>query len=644
MAITTNTRFSRIVISGRVNSYLSLYAAETDSVRHLWFFGLGNPILTTEQITDLATLQAIHASSDGIRDADDNATPVYISDIHDDYVVTPEDLPKYGLFNPLDADSYATHLNLSLVMGALASEASVTEDAITGRRDMVMKGGVVPKLRVPSTLALSQDLGDWEPSHVGGDRVSLRLVARSGETFVEDTVVQDDIRLRAMAVWLQGARQHTSTGSAVYTPGNQRILVAWSELNLVDPHNTFSFDQSYLGEAEQIVIFDIPLVSIGQSGITIQIRALAGSATMSTNRIRAYLQNRSLTLETDRAEERPPWGSTLVESQVERVIFGGAEFKDMDGYPVWQPAGGDNNVLGSAYGRILDWEDLETVPGATHRVVPAQYGIRGFHDGSTYIRHLRILDPEEWVPFQGIEQELEIRKEAGVSGKIEVHNKFGDHLTNVAPGESLLVRGIWHSDGSREVYVPHPITKTYILAGANIGALSGQNYYTDSSTTPTTYYRPIDTPFNTELTIDSYDVDVFSNSGHETHSNGETANVANLGKFLASSVKVLKAGRLVFTMILDMSADGSGTFDNHRLVVFKNGVAESPSVELPAHLGDDEGQTWRIVIEFDVDADDVITPMVEYPQGTTMSPNDIDYIFYYCQVDLTYNVVEKYAV
>ena len=205
------------------------------------------------------------------------------------------------------------------------------------------------------------------------------------------------------------------------------------------------------------------------------------------------------------------------------------------------------------------------------------------------------------------------------------------------------MRGIRHADGSREIYTPDPITKRFVLAGANVGAVNAQNYLQDTSTTPTTYYRPIEAPFNTEITVDSFDDDVFEDSGHETISNGETASAASLGKYLSASRKILKAGHLVYTTILDVSADGSGTFAGHALTVFKNGVAQSPRVELPPDLNDGEGQTWRIVIEFAVDADDIVTPMVSYPHGTTMSPADIDYIFYHCQIDLIYDVSETYA-
>ena len=69
-------------------------------------------------------------------------------------------LEANGFPNPFIDGSYERAKSLSKIRGALLLEGSVAEDATTARRDILLKGGLIPETRTPESGDLQVSLAD----------------------------------------------------------------------------------------------------------------------------------------------------------------------------------------------------------------------------------------------------------------------------------------------------------------------------------------------------------------------------------------------------------------------------------------------------------------------------------------------------
>lgn len=119
MPITQNTRFEKITINAKggilPRSLYGVYIENgTRKYLNIDFRGARSP--SGSAATDLATVQAIYASSVGLLKADGTATPIRVEDTIAGEIENVDDLESYGVFNPLLAGSlerYQKKLRLS---------------------------------------------------------------------------------------------------------------------------------------------------------------------------------------------------------------------------------------------------------------------------------------------------------------------------------------------------------------------------------------------------------------------------------------------------------------------------------------------------------------------------------------------------
>ena len=116
-----------------------------------------------------------------------------------------------GFPNPLIPGSFERTANMHAVLGAFTLEGSVEEDATTARRDIVLKGGLIPETRTPTSGALDVSLAGVNILVFTSTTFITRLLFSSDEA-PTDATLGDSAYVRALLGWLEANRY---SGTAV---------------------------------------------------------------------------------------------------------------------------------------------------------------------------------------------------------------------------------------------------------------------------------------------------------------------------------------------------------------------------------------------------------------------------------------------
>ena len=183
MPLTTSDTFSRILISLRGGPTIKLYHEKSDrSYGNIYFEdGVDVPSGHADR-ADLDVLQEIYASADGFQDDDGNDIAVRVTGFHRGGLAIRDAglLEANGFPNVLIPGSIARAGNMDEVLGALLLEGTVDEDATTARRDIVLKGGLIPETRTPASGALDVSLAD------------INIIVFSSTTFITQLLFSSD--------------------------------------------------------------------------------------------------------------------------------------------------------------------------------------------------------------------------------------------------------------------------------------------------------------------------------------------------------------------------------------------------------------------------------------------------------------------
>ena len=649
MVIATSpaTRFLIVNVSVSLHSpgFTKVSVRDVDGTNYSWTrTPRGARIVSGSQAeSDLAALQAIHASSEGIRDGDGNRLTIGLRGVHADFISSIDDLEPNGLPNLLIAGSYERWENLQQVRGALLQHASVEVHADTGRRDIEIGGGFIPTKRVSNSGEVQQPLEDWTASNVVG-KLRITIYSRTGENWDEASLISDDPRLEAMIRFLDTNR---TSGSPINFGGG----ITLSSLHTALVARTYTVDQNIGSETHNIAL---DLSSSNRSYDALNLTFNITSGTLNVSLMNAMLSGTSFGLETDDAIEEPPFGNTAVRLRTERVEFANGQFISERGIPTWRFAGRSHPMGGSYGGTIrlhnlilhddgyhyFPWEDREAV-----------YDLRAVHIEDFFDVVVRLGSYDEMAVGSGSQFSFDIHNANDHGGAtVRIDDADGNDIITLLPQETFSVVTEQFTNGNGEIRsgrnIPRPLE---VSADDNYAVLGDVGYWEDSSSH---WARPVPFPAESERATDLfYAEDVFE-FGTASISNGTSRTASSFNLHVKEAFKLLKAdGRFRYRMTALARAKPStsgSVFPNLRLWRQRGGVGNAPVVLLTvphALLESNDEQVWELVFEDEgghVAVGDVFCPVVVTNKNSSRNPSNIELVAFRLSVYLDEEIVLEY--
>ena len=398
MPLTTSDTFSRVrlKLSGDI---VRLSYDLTDGSWDTIYFDEGELPDGHAQQADVDVLREIYASADGFQDGDGNDLAVLVGLFYRDgtAVNDPALLEANGFPNPLLTGTYERLANLNKVRGALLLEGSVEEDATTARRDIKLKGGVIPETRTPESGALMVSLEDINILVFNSDTFITRLLFSSDEA-PTDATLGDSAYVKAFLSWLDANHYSgtavnltatTTTQVEAAIGGNRVYQYAQDDGELV--RFSYSGDIVFLNSFREMQLY-----------WTI---ASASPGTFNSTEFEEALDDELITVDgiTD-PQEKPPFGSTEIEVNALRLNMDRMRLENASDYPVieYRDESNKKRRLIVGYGASMNYADLLI---GTYNVTttPKTWGINAIHfgpdetaNGTTRLRTPIDQIPEAW--------------------------------------------------------------------------------------------------------------------------------------------------------------------------------------------------------------------------------------------------------
>ena len=303
------------------------------------------------------------------------------------------------------------------------------------------------------------------------------------------------------------------------------------------------------------------------------------------------------------------------------------------------------------YGVTRAYDDLQNAPNSRKYppVVYAPSVVVHFGPDADANGEIRLLTPPEQIP-------------GGDSGDVNLifHNRedpeatdpktlsldewgsgsVGGLIIRLLAGEQCTLRIVKREDGTGEVIDAVPISREFLAAGANVGALNNLGgYLTDG----TSYrVRPIRFPLEASASVYKIHSEALLISNGAFASGQPLASISTGDLAGPNAILINKNGHLSAKVSLSIStgATASGTIPTgHGLVFFRKrgfDVLRGPQESSKATLGLNEQDTWSLNWELDVISGDVIIPMFRYRSNTSLSFSNVQVD----SIDLAYRLTE----
>ena len=500
MALTASSRFTGFHIHPKVSLEPSRISwSLTDGTEGRISFNPW-PAAGSQDLTDLGILQDIWAANDGaLPDADGNDLVASIDTVFQVFDgMTYADFAKYGFTNPIGTDAFNRRSNRFRTRGAFMQHSTVSEDSTTGRLDIRTTGGLEPRRGVPDTGVLRQGLADVQVEASGSSNARLRINARPGEPFTNatsggdaGTEVADDSRVRGLIKYLQ---DHLTGGDDLYTSLDD--ITEWA--GGIFSGRTFTIDQD-TGSATSNFEFTVSSITAGRTRLTLTTAKTGTSPSADIDKLNALFNTTAVTFDTDAADERPPFGKLDIPLVGERLVMPDGEIIVIEGIPTWRDSSTQRlTPIGSIYGSVYRWEDLDAVDGETYRRMPRAYNIAYVHIEATERRKIMIPDPRDIVPFPPGGVDLEIHNNNAHDGSlVDVVTSADVNIATLLGKEHLPLRIELFKDGSGEIRTPTRFPRTFEVAGDDIGHLGDLGHWASG---PNHWARPLLFPATTRQT------------------------------------------------------------------------------------------------------------------------------------------------
>ena len=653
MPISSTTRFKSVganIWFGGID--FGCVTDETPSVGYGWkFTASGMSGSTTEKEANLLALQTLYASADGIRRADGTPTPI----IKSGQVATGsfEDLVDEGLFNPLVEGDFEAWQNRHQAAMTLGREIVISKDATSGRPDFASTVGIKPADRVPTSGIFNQYLSDWHLEQVSSTRYKFMLNAN-------DVVASDILgtpRVEAMFRYLVGKK---TSGASI----NISSVTTQLELHSALSGREFTIEQS----TGSNVILSLYSTSSGAGsgimGMAIIFDLVTNSATPNINTINALLDSSFITLTgVSGPAEKVPFGSELTHLTALRHGFNEGAYIEREGdwltyrgkdlpneaEPTNRPI--HHTLLGAAYGRIINIEDLE-VDSAGKRLLPNRWNVIGLYNSGNTNETIKIARPQSLIPHAGNAWKLWIHNDTDIGNttKITIEDFTGLNITTLIQGERVFLSLVHRTDGSGEITTTTPFERRLSIHGDVDTVFNLNGTFTNA---------PVETPAHNGLVIprartSQEDVSYHNEEAFEIASSGAYTSGADFVtadlRTANQTFKVLKEGWLRAELSVGINSANSGYIGSgHGIRLYSQAettpfAKEELRSDIQRSFGTYTSRDYALITEKQIYTNGLILiPVYTYHTAISMPLGDMRLSTYELDLILTQTIQLTYA-
>ena len=325
---------------------------------------------------------------------------------------------------------------------------------------------------------------------------------------------------------------------------------------------------------------------------------------------------------TGEAEVENPFGSRRTPVSGKRIVLSDAVEMDAIGraprITITDDGSEVKHVVPIGYDRVIDYDSLGVVMlnGAEiYREMPMPENrpmVKEIHHYGAENKALRLLNPEQANEYSGTARPITIDNQG--AGNLEVQDWDGNNIVTLRTSESAFLRFVYDDNGGSRLLGEVP-ERYFEATGGFLGIINNNTpgYYTFDTNN---YAAMISIP-NPQY----FDRDAFQRGTDTTHTNLQDWDAATVTTG-ADTLRMLKAGTLHFEQSLVFEIDGTGNMPNlrTRTYILRAGaliLAGDGSYGQIAGNGTKEVIRW--VFTRRVERNDVIIPIISYPQGTTLN-------------------------
>lgn len=594
---------------------------------------------------DLQNLRQAHNAPGGL--VDDTGAAVVPST---GYSPPPyAQLAERGYIDPLDPNGYTKWETSRKFIGTFLKHG--THEVSTGQETLKLEAGV----EVHPSQASGQNvtLNDWV--------VNAGQVANNPYTMPASMTHQFDLRLIIPEFnQVTYAQLHNygplaalivNLNSRRTDPANMSALTGETSDDAVDPFGDPHVHRFSVDDSDDMELFQFTITGTSAAynsagtyvtEFTVQCQVIGTGYNFNVLQ-ESFTGDATVTGEV---EVQNPFGNRRTEvSGLKMILSDRAELDAIGGIPRFTVTDDGSNikhVIPIGYRRVVDFDDLSAVMlnGAEiYRQMPTPENnpmFRELHHYGTANKVLRLLNPEQANEYSGTSRPITIDNQG--TGNLEVQDWDGNNIVTLRSDESCDLRFVYDREGNSRLLGEVP--ERYFEASAGTLGMINNNtpgYYTFDTDN---YAVIVNIP-----TPQHFDTDAFERGTDTTHTNLQqwTAATVTTG---ADTIRMLKAGTLHFEQSLVFEVVGNGNMAaglRTRTYILRNSalilVSESSYGEI-AGAGTKEVIRW--IFTRRVERNDIIIPIISYPQGTTLNFGSMEITDFIRTVTLDQDVAIEY--
>ena len=503
---------------------------------------------------------------------------------------------------------------MNAVLGAFLLEGSVEGDATTARRDISLKGGLIPETRTPESGALDVSLAGVNILVFTSAVFITRLLFSSDEA-PTDATLGDSAYVKALLIWLE---TNLYSGDAVdmtaTTTAEVEAAIGGNRIYEYEQADGEDVRFSYSGDVVFLLSFRVM-----QLYWTIESDS---PGVFDATEFEEALDDELITVgDITDPQEKPPFGNTEIEINALRVRMDRMSLENASDHPVieYRDEGDAQRRLIVGYGLSMPYEALVNGAGNV-TATPKTWGVNAIHfgPGATGPGTTRMRTPIDQIPEPGNDWLCTFHNRDAAE-PWEIQDWDGDNLATLLPDERLTIRMTRRGDGTGELIDAVPFSRVLRFSADTLGSLHGGKYYSWSSTRRA---RTLNYPTEADANIWKVHGECFQ-FGDSTFNNGialSTAGASDLD--IPTSVIFQKTGKIRVSMFVGVSTSGiSGNVpDNHGLAFARLDGAAVRLGPYLAHqaIGTNENEIWRLGWDFDAVPEDIFLPLFRYSISTSL--------------------------
>ena len=581
---------------------------------------------------DLAVLQEIYASADGFGSS---AVGVFN---YPPQVTSFADIELHGFPNPLIAGFYDRHIAKGEAVAVFGLEsAEVTEDSVSGRHDIKLKGGLLAKRRRPSTGQMKLDLRDlsMRPDLSRPDVRAWIVYEAPIGAYYPSASPGKLAPMRALLSWLESIR--TSDDVDAEYSGGPVNLTPTSGAELFAAMTNRKYTLNFHGLLYDFVI-DSTTQYTNQQTVEFRTDTVDGiTATLDLNEFFSAMMNADeQTITVDAEVEYPP-------NSLRDAPNYGSSFRFDDDlilrhknlYPtiLAKDAAGDWYETPLGYGRVVALQSLPTFN--LKQRLGAFYGVGAIHMDATYTSDETLIlpDPSTFLQLWGTAWVLTLHNQ-NATYNFHVEDADEELIVTLLPGEIRSLHFSYNHLGKEEITNAGQFSRSLIYdhTPTNGKQVTDADYMVYDSDT---YIRliPLD------QIPDLVNAEAFNLNGTATYSEGDDINDLSDYHIEEHSAKLSQAGKLRIDVEVGVrTGSGSGNIGNdHGLVVLRQRQQLDPTVlrrQYQRQMGQNENESWFTGKTIPVAVNDIILFGFVYPINSTFNIDNVRYSSVGVEMDL----------